>query len=85
VAHGRAQIVASWLDSRDVAGTYRGEYRPLLVKDDTAIAVGLSYYYTDATQTTLDRVFHNLWVLRFTGEGLCRSFTEWYMQAPRTS
>jgi hypothetical protein len=50
-----------------------------------AIAVGMSYYYTDATRQTLDRAFHNLWVLRFTGEGLCRSFTEWYMQAPRTS
>lgn len=82
VARGRSQIVAAWLENRDVAGTYRGEYRPLLVKDDMAIAVGMSYYYTDATQRTLDRVYHNLWVLQFAYEGQCRSFTEWYMQAP---
>jgi hypothetical protein len=57
-------------------------YRPLLVQDDLAIAVGTSFYYTDASQTTLDRAYHNLWVLRFSDQGQCRSFTEWYMQAP---
>ena len=85
VARGRSQIVAAWLENRDASGTYRGMYRPLLVKDDMAIAVGLSYYYTDKTQETLDRVYHNLWVLQFTDEGRCRSFTEWYMQAPDKS
>ena len=85
VARGRAQIVAAWQENRDPAGTYRGAYRPLLVHGDEAIAVGLSSYYTDATQTTLDRAYHNLWVLRFGEEGRCRSFTEWYMQAPGAS
>ncbi len=45
-------------------------------------AVGMSFYYTDDTQATLDRAYHNLWVLRFGDEGRCREFTEWYMQAP---
>jgi len=84
VARGRAHIVAAWLENRDAAGTYRGEYRPLLVQDDVTITVGMSFYYTDATQGTLDRVYHNLWVLRFSDEGQCRSFTEWYMKAPGT-
>lgn len=85
VACGRDQIVAAWLSERDAAGTYRGEYRPLLVSGDQAIAVGLSSYYTDATQTTLDRAYHNLWVLRFDDDGRCRSFTEWFMKAPSTT
>ncbi|HEX2349514.1 MAG TPA: nuclear transport factor 2 family protein [Ktedonobacterales bacterium] len=85
VARGRAQIVAGWLESRDRAGTYRGEYRPLLIQGDQVIAVGVSSYYTDETQTTLDRVFHNLWVLRFNDAGQCQSFTEWYMEAPKAS
>jgi ketosteroid isomerase-like protein len=85
VARGRTQIVAAWLENRDRAGTYRGAYHPLLVHDDRAITVGLSSYYTDETQTTLDRVYHNLWVLRFGEGGRCRSFTEWYMQAPSAS
>jgi ketosteroid isomerase-like protein len=85
VARGRAQIVAAWLENRDRAGTYHGAYHPLLVHDDQAIAVGLSSYYTDETQTTLNRAYHNLWVLRFAEGGRCRSFTEWYMQAPSAS
>ena len=84
VARGRSKIVAAWLENRDTPGTYRGTYRPLLVKDDLVIAVGTSSYFTDATQGVLDRTFHNLWVLRFTEDGQCRSFTEWYMQAPGT-
>lgn len=85
VLRGRAQIVANWLENRDKAGTYRGEYKPLLIQGDQAIAVGLSYYYTDETQATLDRAYHNLWVIRFTDAGQCRSFTEWYMEAPKAS
>lgn len=85
VARGRSQIVAGWLESRDRAGTYRGEYRPLLVQGDQVIAVGVSSYYTDETQTTLDRVFHNLWVLRFNDANQCQSFTEWYMEAPKAA
>lgn len=85
VARGRAQIVASWLESRDRAGTYRGAYHPLLVQGDQVIAVGMSAYYTDETQKTLDRVFHNLWVLRFNDAGQCQSFIEWYMKAPKAA
>ncbi len=82
VVRGREAIVAAWLADRDTAGTYRGAYQPLLVQDDQAVAVGTSSYYTDDTQATLDRAYHNLWVLRFGDEGRCRAFTEWFMQAP---
>lgn len=82
VARGREAIVAAWLENRDAAGTYRGAYQPLLVQGDQAIAVGMSSYFTDDTRATLDRAYHNLWVLRFDDEGRCRAFTEWYMQAP---
>lgn len=85
VLRGRDQIVNAWLKDRDTAGTYQGEYRPLVIQDDQVIAVGQSYYYTDATQTTLERAYHNLWVLQFAGDGTCRSFTEWYMKSPEAS
>ncbi|HKT39599.1 MAG TPA: nuclear transport factor 2 family protein [Ktedonobacterales bacterium] len=83
VLRGREQIVANWLENRDKPGTYRGEYHPLLVSGDGAITVGVSNYYSDETQTTLERAYHNLWVLSFTDDGQCRSYTEWYMEAPR--
>ena len=70
--------------SRDRPGTYRGDYRPLLMQNETVIAVGTSRYYTDDTRGTLDREYHNLWVLRFAGDGRCGSFTEWYMRVPAT-
>ncbi len=82
VTHGRQRIVAVWLENRDVPGTYRGLYRPILVQDDLAIAVGTTSYYTDDSQTTLDRAYHNLWILRFAEDGRCSSFTEWFMQSP---
>lgn len=85
VARGRAQIVAAWLKDRDQAGTYRGEYKPLLIQGDQATAVGISTYYTDANQTAIAHVFYNLWVLRFADNGQCSSFTEWYMRAPEPS
>ena len=84
VTHGRQRIVAVWLQNRDTPGTYRGMYHPILVKEDVAIAVGTSFYYTDDMQTTVDRAYHNLWVLRFADDGRCRSFTEWYMKTPDT-
>ena len=82
VSVGRDHIVAAWVQTPDRSGTYRGEYRPLLVQEDMAIAVGTSSYYTDETRETLERVFYNLWVLHFDAAGQCRSFTEWYMEQP---
>lgn len=83
VVHGREAIIANWLENRDKPGVYRGEYQPLLVAGDQAVTTGMSWYYSDETQTTLERAFHNLWTLRFDDAGKCRSFTEWYMEAPK--
>ncbi len=85
MARGRSHIVALWLEDGDRARTYRGAYRPLLLKDDVAIAMGMSFSYTDETWERLARASHTLWVLRFTEEGQCRWFTEWSMHAPDTS
>jgi SnoaL-like domain len=85
VARGRERIVAAWLETRDKPGTYSGAYRPLLVQDDLAIAVGTSTYYTNQSRETVDRKYHNLWVLRFADDHRCRSFTEWFMKAPTTA
>lgn len=82
VARGREVIVAGWLEEPDAAGTYEGQYRPLLVSGDDAVAVGLTRYYFDASRDELESEFHNLWVLRFGADGRCASFTDWYMRTP---
>jgi hypothetical protein len=69
VIRGRQAIVDAWLRQPDPPGTYEGRYRPLVVQGDSAITTGTSRYYTDASRTTLDREYHNLFVLHFAGDG----------------
>lgn len=81
VARGRDAIVAAWLDEPDLR-TFEGQYRPLLISGDDAVAVGTTRYYADAGRESLESEFHNLWVLRFADDGRCSAFTEWYMRTP---
>jgi ketosteroid isomerase-like protein len=83
VARGRQAIVAAWLENRDKPGTYTGEYRPLLVHDQTVVAVGISRYYSDSKRRRLVREYHNLWIVELDDAGRCRSFTEWFMHSPK--
>lgn len=80
---GRAAIVASWVaeENRDQPGTYNGEYTPLIVEGNRAVATGRSRYFSE-DGTTLVREFRNLFLLAFNGAGECTGFTEWYMQTP---
>jgi len=86
---GREAIVASWLEpdgsgsDRDEPGTYDGAYHPAFVAGDAAVAVGRSFYWSDASRTVLERTYHNCWLLRFDGEGRCRDFNEYFMLEPR--
>ena len=84
VARGREQIVAGWLeeDARDPEGTYEGRYEPVAVDGNVVVARGTSRYFTDAARTTLDREYHNVFLMEFDDEGRCRSFTELYMRTP---
>jgi ketosteroid isomerase-like protein len=88
VVHGRDAIVRDWLapdgnaSSRDEPGTYDARYVAYAVEGDRAVAVGTSRYYTDASRSTLERVFHNAYLLRFDDEGRCIEFTEFFMQEP---
>jgi hypothetical protein len=88
---GRHAIVEDWLSpggdpaQRDVPGTVEASYRPYAVDDDVAVAVGTSTYYTDASRATLERRYHNAYLIAFDGAGRCRSFTEFFMKEPAKS
>jgi hypothetical protein len=73
---GREAIVASWLEEPDEPGSWRASYEPFAVEGDAAVAVGTSTYLT--AEGSVDRVYHNAYVMRFDADGLCRSFTEWF-------
>lgn len=79
---GRAAIAESWRaeGNRDEPGTWEARYGPLAVEGDVAGATGTSTYF-DA-EGAVDRVYYNNFVMEFDAGGLCRSFTEYYMQKP---
>jgi hypothetical protein len=77
---GRDEIVDSWLEDPDDAGTYEGAYEPIAVEGDIAVAVGTSTYRPkDGSEVS---VYDNCFVMRFDGQGHCRDFTEWYIRRP---
>jgi hypothetical protein len=88
---GRAAIVRDWVapegsaSTRDVPGTYAAAYTPYAVDDDVAVAVGTSTYWKDASRAEVDRVYHNVYLLRFDADGRCSSFTEYFMKLPKKS
>jgi hypothetical protein len=77
---GRDAIVASWLEEPDEPGTWRASYEPFAVDDDAAVAVGTSTYL--AADGSVDRIYHNAYVMRFDTDGRCSSFTEWFILEP---
>src|SRR5258708_5935969 len=79
---GRATIVANWLRSPDAPGTWAAHYGPLAIDGDTMVATGRSTYFK-ADRATIDKEYHNIFIIRFDAEGRCASFTEWYMEKPQ--
>jgi hypothetical protein len=83
---GREAILQDWVEPggdssrRDAPGTFDGAYEPWAIEDDRAVAIGVSRYFTDGTRSTVDRTFHNCFLLRFDADGRCASFTEFYVQ-----
>ena len=75
---GREQVVAWWLDQRDPEDAYDGEYSPVAIDGEVAVASGTSTYYTEPGGP-VDRVYDNCFVMRFDADGRCREFTEWYV------
>jgi hypothetical protein len=69
---GVSTAVMEWGDNRDVLGTYQGQYAPLAIDGDLAVAMGRSKYF-DASGVLL-REFDNCFVIRFDEQGRCTSF-----------
>jgi hypothetical protein len=76
---GRLAIVASWMEGKDPPGTYEGDYEPVAIDGNLAVANGRSRYFKDASKAELVREFDNLFLIEFDDQGRCRLFREWYM------
>jgi uncharacterized protein (TIGR02246 family) len=88
---GRDAIVDDWLNpggdpaQRDKPGTVEASYRPFAVDGDSAVAIGTSTYYTDASRAGVDKRYHNAYLIAFDASGKCRSVTEFFMKEPAKS
>ena len=79
---GRLAIVASWLEPKDKPGTYEGQYEPIAIDGDLAVAHGRTRYFKDASKAELDLEFDSIFLIRFDDRVRCRSISEWWV-APR--
>jgi hypothetical protein len=78
---GRGAIADSWLVEADAPGTWDAWYEPYAVEGDAAVAVGVSSYF--GADGKPERVYDNVFVLRFGPEGRCAEFREWFVERPR--
>jgi SnoaL-like domain len=77
---GAAAIAEDWLEDQDEPGSFDASYECYAVEGDRAVAVGSSTYF-DAGGG-VEKVYDNVYLLRFEGDGRCSEFTEWFMQRP---
>jgi ketosteroid isomerase-like protein len=77
---GRNAIVESWFDEPDEPGSYDAAYEPVAIDGDLAVAAGSSTY--TGPDGSIRAVYDNCFVMRFEADGLCREFTEWYIERP---
>lgn len=75
---GRAAIVEFWFENPDEPGTFDGEYSPVAIDGDVAVATGSSTYRR--ADGGIDKIYDNCFVMRFDPDGRCSSFTEWFME-----
>ena len=77
--HGRAAVVASWVDNKDDPNTYDAEYKVLAIDGDTFVGNGHSDYFDGPGGPLRDQYF-NVYICHFNDAGECTSFTEYWMQ-----
>ena len=77
---GQAAIADSWLDDPDKPGTFDASYQCFAVDGNAGVAIGTTTYFKVGGE--VDRVYDNVFVLRFEAGGRCSEFTEWYVKRP---
>jgi hypothetical protein len=72
--HGRQEIIDWWREIDDDPDNWDFEWMPLVETDDLAVVTGATRYVDP------EAIYRNLFVIRFDEDGLCRDFTEWYIE-----
>lgn len=78
VRRGIEPLVEEWLREPDAPDSWEARYEPYAVDGDRAVAVGQSRDF--ATDGEPERVYQNVFLMRFADDGRCAEFTELYMR-----
>ena len=78
VQRGLEAVVDEWLRDTDAPDSWTARYEPYAVDSDRAVATGVNRYA--ATKDGPERVYHNVFLMRFGPDGRCSEFTEVYMR-----
>ena len=71
---GIDEIVAYWQEVDDVEDNWDFEWQPLVEAEDVAVITGRTRYQDPPMS------YRNLFVIRFSEDGRCYDFTEWYIE-----
>jgi len=71
---GIDDIVSRWQEIEDVEDNWDFEWQPLAETEDMAIVTGRTHYFEPEV------FYRNLFVIRFSDDGRCYDFTEWYIE-----
>jgi len=77
---GRDAVVESWFEEPDEPDSFAADYQCFVADGDAAVAVGTSTYF--APDGSAQRIYDNVFTLRFDAAGRCSEFTEWFMKRP---
>jgi hypothetical protein len=72
--HGHKEIIEWWMGIGDHADNWEFEWLPLVETDDISVVTGTTRYLDPEAS------YRNLFVITFADDGLCRDFTEWYIE-----
>ena len=77
---GAGAIADSWLEDQDDPDRWEAAYECYAVDGDAAVSVGSSTYFDG--NGAVEKVYDNVYLLRFDGDGRCSEFTAWFMKRP---
>ncbi|MFN2483700.1 MAG: nuclear transport factor 2 family protein [Candidatus Limnocylindria bacterium] len=75
---GRDTVVRSWLENPDPPDSWTMSCDPLAVNGNLAVGRCLTVYAP--TETRPETAYSNIFLVRLTGDGRAREFTEWWMK-----
>ena len=78
VKRGIDALADDWLGEPDDPKSWEAHYEPFAVEGDRAVGVGQSRYFAHDAEP--ERVYQNVFLMRFADDGRCAEFTEVYMR-----